>query len=558
MARGGIKIPIAVDTSGAQKAINNGLVEPVEDAEEALEKLAKVDAGRDLERDMKRSQDATEKVKDELDDTRAALDKLGYGARKVGDDTKRGMDRAGETTEEFKDEALQNFSEVTSSFTGDMESAVDLVQGTLGGLASGIGGPLGLALGIAAAGVGLITNGLIEAEERAEELRERAREFAAEAVEAGVSTDEWLGSSEQLVTRLQELEQLKSTDWRWFWQEDPTQLQEWTRALEALGRPASEVAEILGSESVDAIRDYRDAWEESRDALEREAEALVERKGAVQAASSAEMRALNEQLDAHNDVIKNLDQEITVRDEAAASADRLGQAGVDAALERAAAEEEAAAAIEAATDAVRDSVLDAYDSMRDAALEYATDEDGALDITRWLEYTQEHAAAVAAYQANLEAIRLTPEQWQNLMEMPDDVRAQWVAQFAALPEEAREPYAAALNDVGSTGGTEATVAFEDAFSPEADVEVTVETKAAASALDSLASARRTATITARTAGVPAARRDLDQLARARHATLQVRADTWRASQAVDSWRRRQEAAPVYINVRARTGGTPIV
>lgn len=97
----------------------------------------------------------------------------------------KGLGRAGELTGEFRDEAMQNFSEVTSSFAGDMQSIGDLAQGTLGGLASGIGGPLGIALGAAAVGVGVLINKLSTAAEEAEALVTETAELANQIVEAG-------------------------------------------------------------------------------------------------------------------------------------------------------------------------------------------------------------------------------------------------------------------------------------------------------------------------------------------------------------------------------------
>src|SRR5690606_9948540 len=156
-------------------------------------------------------------------------------------------------------------------------------------------------------------------------------------------------------------------------------------------------------------------------------------------AQRTEKKRLGEQLASYDEVLKYVDQEIDLREQANDSYQRQAQAGIDAAMEQAAAEEEKAARIEAAQQQVEDSVTGAYDSMRASATEYATSEDGALDIGRWLEYTQEHAAAVQAYRDQLATMQLSPEQWANLMEMPESARRQWVAQFTALPAEARDP-----------------------------------------------------------------------------------------------------------------------
>lgn len=99
----------------------------------------------------------------------------------VGKNVKQGSDRASEATAEFKDEAKQNFSEVASSFTGDMDSAIDLVQGTLGGLAGSIPG-VGIALGGLAAGAGAFYSAWSE---NAEKTEERIGTMFDDMVESG-------------------------------------------------------------------------------------------------------------------------------------------------------------------------------------------------------------------------------------------------------------------------------------------------------------------------------------------------------------------------------------
>jgi hypothetical protein len=103
----------------------------------------------------------------------------------VKKDSREAMRSSGEAAGEFKQEALQNFSEVTSSFDGSMSSIQDLAQGTLGGLASsGLPG-IGIAAGVAAAGIGLIGGALESVQEETEASKQRASEWAEKFIEAG-------------------------------------------------------------------------------------------------------------------------------------------------------------------------------------------------------------------------------------------------------------------------------------------------------------------------------------------------------------------------------------
>lgn len=103
---------------------------------------------------------------------RDAFDKGRKESKDAGGDMsrniKRSMDDGIDSTKEFKQEAVQNVSEVASSFTGDLNSAVDLVQGTLGGLAASIPG-WGLALAGLGAGVGAVYSMWREEVEKTEE-----------------------------------------------------------------------------------------------------------------------------------------------------------------------------------------------------------------------------------------------------------------------------------------------------------------------------------------------------------------------------------------------------
>lgn len=182
----GYQIGVGVDTKAAKQAIDAGLVDPLEDAQKELTDLGKNKGPEQLERSLKDAQDETERLKKDTEKTADAIEREYKRAyREVKESADDGMRGASEAGTEFKQEALQNFSEVTSSFDGSMSSIQDLAQGTLGGLASsGLPG-VGIAAGVAAAGIGLIGGALQNVQEETEASKERAAEWAAAFIEAG-------------------------------------------------------------------------------------------------------------------------------------------------------------------------------------------------------------------------------------------------------------------------------------------------------------------------------------------------------------------------------------
>lgn len=561
MARGEIKIPIAADTSGIQKEINNGLIEPLEDAEKALKALEKVDAGKDLERDLKKAGDASEDLKDELDDARDQLKKLGFAAKDAGDDAKRGMDRAGEGVEEFRDEANSTAREAAASFDGSAESIADAFQEVAANAFAGFG-PAGAIAGLAlAAGLGIFMQKINEATEAVEELQERANDIHLAALEKGVSVEEYVTGLDYITEALERLNEEGQKKFRWAWEEDKTGLQELTDDLKTMGETQADVSDIM-SLSTDAMEDYRDAVKKSSEDLRDQADAIEDAEKGMGTLSDADLLRINslrDQADAGDRVVESLEREIETREEAGERSTAWADSGAADAQKRADAEEEMADRIQGAMEAVTDSVDSAYASMVQDATEFATAENGALDINRWLSYVQEHAGAVASYQANLQLLKMAPGDWDALMSMPEESRAQWVAQVAALPEEARAPFIDALDGIAGNAGSGAAVSFDDSFNPEAEVEVDVEvdTGPANDALDDV-SKKRTAEIAVKTTGKADAKSALDNLAKKRYATIDVRADVSDFNASVNSARRNQEARPVYITIRAKNGGAQLV
>lgn len=154
----GIKIAIVDDVSsflrGTQKMedaldrFGGSLDDVARDAQSTGDSMARELAGgvEDGTRDASASVDKLERSFRDL-----ARDSSQH-ARDTGDaistETEHGAHVAAESVSEFKAEAVSNFSEVASSFTGDMSQAADGVQGILGGLAGALPGPLGIISGL--------------------------------------------------------------------------------------------------------------------------------------------------------------------------------------------------------------------------------------------------------------------------------------------------------------------------------------------------------------------------------------------------------------------------
>jgi hypothetical protein len=165
-----IRIPFIAEVAAAlrgTKDLSDGLekvVDSLDDVDTAsADAVSQVDRLGDSATDIGKLERATDDAADSSDAMerkfRDAFDTIKKESKAAGDTVSDRMDegsrKATDATGEFKDEARQNFGEVAASFSGDMDSAADLVQGTFGGLAGTLTGPLGLAFGGLAAAAGL-------------------------------------------------------------------------------------------------------------------------------------------------------------------------------------------------------------------------------------------------------------------------------------------------------------------------------------------------------------------------------------------------------------------
>lgn len=204
----GINIAFVADVtsflSGAGKS-----QDALEDVGDALDDVAREaqktgqSAGDDLEKGIKGGADDSTTAVGKLETSfKEMARQASRSSKDAGDDVaknvKKGTDEGVDATGEFKDEARSNFSEVASSFTGDMDSAADLVQGTFGGLAGSIAGPLGLAFGGLGAAAGVFYNMW---KENAEKTKQTVSDMYNDLLESGT---EYL-TQEAITRRIGEL-----------------------------------------------------------------------------------------------------------------------------------------------------------------------------------------------------------------------------------------------------------------------------------------------------------------------------------------------------------------
>jgi hypothetical protein len=173
------EVQIGADAKAFDKGIRDGVIEPLQDAEKALEDLGKSSGPEQLERDLKDAQKETERLADDTKDTAREIDRA---YKQAGQDIKKGV---GDGLQEATGEAKQSGREAAASFSGEWDDVGDFIQETAANAFGGFG-PLGAAAGIAAAaGIGVITNTILSQQEAADELKERLSAAYQAAAEEG-------------------------------------------------------------------------------------------------------------------------------------------------------------------------------------------------------------------------------------------------------------------------------------------------------------------------------------------------------------------------------------
>lgn len=570
MAKKGIEIDIAANTRDFQRG--------TKDVESALEEVA--DALDDVARDADK---AGRKMGDELSDGakdaersverversfKELADSAKRETRQAGDsmrtNVKRGADGANEAVAEWGDEAKANMSEAFSSFRGDAEDFVQIVQDTFGGVMTNLG-PVGMAAGAAGAiGIGLMLGAFEEAKEAEQELREQVAELTDLLIDTGGDGAEAI---QAVADRLRGL---------------ATETDKDAMSLEKL----SAIAE---QNSID-FAELADAYTKSGGDLQAYVAQIDKLAGASQKAT-AEAYASR---DANRwQLAEQASGLATVSSELRTLAESQAQATANA---------EKWAQTDGPALAAKAEKLDALQGELDEAIgtwsDYYDAETGATDPAQYLAAMQARMDATANFNSNVSKLAqdfgLTFEEQQAIIDQGVDFAPmlqsiiesglgdEYAAQIRQMLDGGQaivdgQPLVAPVMTKADTGKaksdldqmaeprvasittqtdtSEVTEAIDTATADhEAEVTATADTTAAVAALDKAAK-KRTAKITA-TSDTTTATTALDKAARKRTATIIVRADTAAAERAISRVRRLAEET-VHLNVNARVNGKKI-
>jgi hypothetical protein len=299
----GIRLGVAADTREFDRGIKKGIIDPLDDASDALRDLAKDGdrAGSDLEGTFRDQQDATKKFERDIKSMGDTIRTTSKGAGRdldkgIGD----GLDKAGEGLGNFKEEAQNEAREAASSFSGEFSDVGDLVQSTLANALGGFG-PIGAAAGIAAAvGFGALT-AAISAD--AEKNEERVNSMYQKMLE---SQGRYLEES-VILSGVSEI------------QEDAAQLADAQKIATESGESLAVVLRALAGD-VDALSEVNGALSDKQDALTKSMEDTADSSGIVTLETDKQAAAISgaqDTLSKYTDVIDDASDKYNVYAEAA-------------------------------------------------------------------------------------------------------------------------------------------------------------------------------------------------------------------------------------------------
>lgn len=509
MARPPIEIGIASEGKAFRQGIENDVIPPLEDAQQALLDLGKdgTKAGDKLEDSLRGAQKETQETKKDIARLADELEKSGRSGRNLGDGVKAGAMDAGDAVKEFGSEAKQNIAETFSSFRGESEDFAQVVQDTLGGVVTSLGPAGAIAGAVGAFTLGAVIGELERVKERTEEFKQKVSELAGELIDTSGVGETSIG---YLSEKMEEL--ASATD-------------DGTYSLSQLRKDAK-TAESSFEDLAQAMAGNVDGLDEI---IKKEEEAYKD----LTTFGKDKIKLSQDQFDAQKrivDALKNTRDAV----QEAADAEAAWVAAGGPALQ---AKEEAINSIQSELDEGIQTYKDFYNA-----------ESGAFDASSFISGMEARRTAVSDFNSNVQALAdefgLSFEETQAILDLGLDfaVPLQKIKESGLSAEFVAQVQAA----VG--GGQE----IIDGTPLESTIDVSADTDTATSEIDGAAENRET-TIEAKPKTAPA-EAALDALAeKKRTATITAEADLSAARTALNDFVSQRRVAVVTVETRDREG-----
>lgn len=411
--------PINIDANLGAK----GFIKGAKDMENALENVSD-----ELDNVAKSGAQDVEKLADKLKEADKAAKALKDSGNDIGKGVKKGTVEAEDATEVYRKEAISNVSEVTSSFTGSWESAIDVVQGTLGGVVQDLKG-FGLILGAAgAAGVGLIGVALQQMQEQAKEAEARIQELG----DAFISTR---GLDTPLETVIENLKKIsKNSD-----------------DSRAKFRDLREEAKKIGIEAEGLALAYAGAEKPLKQQLAILQSLEAQTKNNIQAQKNGDQSfdlAASQKLAAIQRQIKGL-QDVQKETDAAREIEQIYLST-------------GAGEMQNKVEAIK-GINDAYDDAVGSVTDFVNKETGILDVAAYIKSMEEREVALQNYQTSLAKAGLTDEQKTALNAMGIDASVAWMKGFESATPEQKESMKRFLTESAKESSGVAKTEIDNAF-----------------------------------------------------------------------------------------------
>lgn len=364
-----------------------GFLKGTKDMETALESVSD-----ELDDVAKSGENDVERLADKLKEADKAAKALKDSGSDIGKGVKKGTVEAEDATEVYKKEAIANVSEVTSSFTGSWESAVDVVQGTLGGVVADLGKFGAVAAAGAAIGVGVIGEVFRQMEEKAKEAEARVSELAQAFIDAGS------GGKVPLETAIENLKNITTNS-----ENARVKFKDLKVAADKIGISAESLAS--------AYAGGNEELEKQLTMLRMLQKQTIKNNEAAKAGATEFNVQSFQKLSEINNQIKAL-EDLQKENQAAADAE-------------AAFLDTGGGQWQAKKDLI-EGINGAYDDVVGSVQDYVDEETGLLDITAFVKAIDDRKKALANYQTDIATLGLSTEQKKALNDMGVDAAMQYL------------------------------------------------------------------------------------------------------------------------------------